>query len=324
LKDTILIVGHQHDRHIEAVAAMLIKDKERVRVLTLNNICTTGMNIKIDNDKFNTCLRMGPNKDVVDLSDVKSLWLRRTRMPSAVCTKIKDIASRKFSINDYEYVLRGLYMSTDAFVVSDYYAMRKADNFIYQYAVAREIGLEVPATIITNNPDEALKFAENFGRVCCKPMTDIISLKGGNYFGYTKVIPKDAIRRYYKSIELAPTLIQEYIPKRFDLRINVVGKDVFACAIHSQENVETSEDWRQYYKKASHTIFNLPDYVSEKLISLTQRLGLVFGAIDMILTPDGKFVFIEDNPNGQWYWIQEMTGLNISESIARMLKRASV
>jgi glutathione synthase/RimK-type ligase-like ATP-grasp enzyme len=324
LKDIILIISHQNDIHVEAVANKLIAEKEKVLLLTLNDIGATGININLDKDKSNVYLKLESSQEIVNLSDVKSLWLRRTRMPDNICTQIKDISSREFSVNEYEYVLRGLYATTKAFVVSDYYAMRKADNILFQYSIAREIGLEIPSTIITNDPGEALEFAESFDKVCCKPMTDIINLKGGNYFGYTKVIPKEAIKKFCKSIKLAPTLIQEYIPKKFDLRITVVGKNVFACAIHSQETPETSEDWRQYYKNAPHTPFCLPDYISEKLIFLTQRLGLVFGAIDMILTPDERFVFIEDNPNGQWYWIQEMAGLNIAESIAKMLKRASV
>lgn len=323
MKDIILIVSHKYDIHVKAVANRLISEKEKVFVITLNDIYATEINVNIDNNRYNTYLKIGSNQAIVKLSDVKTLWLRRTRMPNNVCTQIKYINSREFSINEYEYVLRGLYTNAKAFTVSDYYAMRKADNILHQYSLACEVGLEIPKTVITNNPQRALEFVESLDKACCKPMTDIIKVKGGNYFGYTKMIPKEAFRKFSNSIKLAPTLIQEYVPKKLELRVTVVGKDVFACAIHSQEAPETREDWRQYYKNAPHTSFRLPDYITEKLILLTQRLGLVFGAIDMILTPDGRYVFLEDNPNGQWYWIQEMTGLDIAGSIASMLKRAS-
>lgn len=39
----------------------------------------------------------------------------------------------------------------------------------------------------------------------------------------------------------------------------------------------------------------------------------------MILTPDGRYVFLEINPNGQWAWIEETTGLPISEALIELL-----
>lgn len=48
-------------------------------------------------------------------------------------------------------------------------------------------------------------------------------------------------------------------------------------------------------------------------------LGLVFACIDFIVTPDDKFVFLEINPNGQWLWVEKLTGLPIAESMAKLL-----
>ena len=52
---------------------------------------------------------------------------------------------------------------------------------------------------------------------------------------------------------------------------------------------------------------------------LVRRLGLAYGAIDLVLTPDGRYVFLEINPNGQYLWIEQLTGLPISEAIAEWL-----
>jgi glutathione synthase/RimK-type ligase-like ATP-grasp enzyme len=68
-----------------------------------------------------------------------------------------------------------------------------------------------------------------------------------------------------------------------------------------------------------HKPHNLPDEISKKVINLVHRLGLNFGAIDIILTPDQRYVFLEVNPNGQWGWVEDLTGLPISDAIIDLL-----
>ena len=48
-------------------------------------------------------------------------------------------------------------------------------------------------------------------------------------------------------------------------------------------------------------------------------MNLEFGAADFIRTPDDEYVFLEINPNGRWWWIQELTGMNIAKDIATHL-----
>jgi len=49
-------------------------------------------------------------------------------------------------------------------------------------------------------------------------------------------------------------------------------------------------------------------------------LGLVFGALDFVVTPDGQWIFLEINPNGQWFWIERQTGMPISTALAELLR----
>lgn len=101
-----------------------------------------------------------------------------------------------------------------------------------------------------------------------------------------------------------PVVFQEYIEKQVELRITIVGDRIFAAEIHSQE-------------------FHLPDEISEKLLRLMQELGLVFGCLDLILTPEGEYVFLEINPAGQWGWIEHFTKMPITEALTDMLIRGS-
>ena len=117
-----------------------------------------------------------------------------------------------------------------------------------------------------------------------------------------------------------PCVFQEYIPKDIEIRATVVGEQVFAAEIHSQTSQRTKHDWRRYdLENTLHKPHELPIEVRGACVGITRHYGLEFGAIDLILTPEKKYVFLEINPNGQWAWIEVLTGLPISDAIAQSL-----
>lgn len=121
------------------------------------------------------------------------------------------------------------------------------------------------------------------------------------------------------SIKHCPIIVQEYIPKQLELRVIVVGERVFTCAIDSQALPESTVDFRaldNYDQKLKHTIHTLPDDIAERCVQHVKDLGLEYGAIDLILTPEGEYVYLELNTTGAWYWLEEQTGLPIAEAIA--------
>jgi glutathione synthase/RimK-type ligase-like ATP-grasp enzyme len=118
-------------------------------------------------------------------------------------------------------------------------------------------------------------------------------------------------------------IFQAYVPKRLELRITVVGRQVFAAEIHSQLSRRTEHDWRHYnIDQTPYRPHRLPDAVQAQCIRLVEHFGLCYGAIDLVLTPDDRYVFLEINPTGQWRWIEVMTGLPISDAVCDMLMSA--
>jgi glutathione synthase/RimK-type ligase-like ATP-grasp enzyme len=63
----------------------------------------------------------------------------------------------------------------------------------------------------------------------------------------------------------------------------------------------------------------LPPEIQDKCVRLVEQLELSYGAIDMVLTPEGRYVFLEINPNGQYLWIEEQTGMPISAALCDLL-----
>jgi hypothetical protein len=101
------------------------------------------------------------------------------------------------------------------------------------------------------------------------------------------------------------SLFQQKLPKQLEIRVTVVCREVFAAEIHSQISPKTRIDWRKYdIANTPHYPHQLPKDVEEKCLSLTRHFGLDFNTIDLILDPDGRYWFLEMNPNGLWAWIE--------------------
>jgi glutathione synthase/RimK-type ligase-like ATP-grasp enzyme len=110
--------------------------------------------------------------------------------------------------------------------------------------------------------------------------------------------------------------VQSEILKQYDVRVTVVGERVFATAIWSQDNEETITDWRKGSRPdLRHEKIVLDQRVERQCVKLVQRLGLRYGAIDLVCDQSGKLWFLEINPNGQWAWIENLTGYPIAAAI---------
>src|SRR5690606_27287687 len=152
------------------------------------------------------------------------------------------------------------------------------------------------------------------GVVALKPLytSCIVSQNNELLLIYTRKLTVSEIENQAGSIRICPVFVQQYIPKAFELRVTIVGSQIFSCAIHSQSRVESAEDWRRLdASEIKHQVFRLPQEIEVKVRRLMKSLGLVYGAIDMIVTPAGDFYFLEINPNGHWHWIEHFTGLKI-------------
>ena len=197
------------------------------------------------------------------------------------------------------------------------------ENKIHQLLLAQQLGFAVPETLITSSPEDFQEFyGECHGQLISKKLVDLVmSVDGVPLVPYTHAISEhDLMRR--DSVRHAPVLFQEQLAKQLELRVTVVGEQVFAAEIHSSADARQSVDWRHY------PTFNLARFyaphampLSEQLRcrQLVQALGQCFGAIDLVLHPERGYVFLEINPNGQWGWIEEFTGMPIAAAFADLL-----
>lgn len=198
-----------------------------------------------------------------------------------------------------------------------------AGNKLAQLRLARELGFRVPETLVSNNAEDVLKFMKRVvpKRVVYKTLSrPFISETEETYRSvYTSVVEMSP--QVAKSIKLAPCLFQECVEKDHELRITVVGGQVFTVRLFSQEHTSTAVDWRRDQHKVAlrQELCTLDPEIERRCLNLVKRLGLVFGAIDMIVTPSDEYVFLEINPNGQWLWMEVLLGAKISEALINEL-----
>jgi glutathione synthase/RimK-type ligase-like ATP-grasp enzyme len=123
------------------------------------------------------------------------------------------------------------------------------------------------------------------------------------------------------SVALAPTILQPYVEKAYELRCVVIGERIFAAKLNSQANEVTRKDWRaaDLETELEHDVYELPGHVEAALRRLMRSFEINFASIDMIVTPDDEFVFLDLNPNGQWLWLEIELGLPLVASMADLL-----
>jgi glutathione synthase/RimK-type ligase-like ATP-grasp enzyme len=262
----------------------------------------------------------------IDFTGITSTYVRRFPHPS-VKQPAADVAARTYVEGESRAFLQSTIELLDCrWVPGPMRTLQFAGDKILQLTLAARRGFEIPPTLITNSRSELLAFhREHNGQLICKALNfpNFPATNGVDRWAVSTqlVTPRDM--GYASSIHACPAIFQAYIPKRLELRVTVVADQAFACEIHSQATHRTRHDWRRYdLERTPHRVHRLPDDVRDRCVRIVRELGLCYGAIDLVLTPDDRYVFLEVNPMGQYLWIEKMTGLPISEAICDLLEAA--
>lgn len=257
----------------------------------------------------------------ISAAEVRAVWARKLWSPRMADDL--DERYRLMCIGESAAALEGFLDSLhDARWVNDIQRQRSAENKQRQLRLAVRAGLCVPRTLVTNDPAVARQFfAETEGRTVAKllrPLTTSMNA-AGQPFVYTNTVSEEDLAGA-ELLRHSPMVFQELIPKACELRVAWVAGKVFAGALNASGTSRGHTDWRRAAPgECRWQQARLPAEVSSGLQALMSELGLVFGAIDLIVTPSGEHVFLEVNPSGEWGMLERDLGLPISEAIAGAL-----
>jgi len=177
-----------------------------------------------------------------------------------------------------------------------------ADNKINQLLVARNCGLSIPVSFITNIDSKARDFIGSKSSIFKTLKFPIVDFgnKGVGMIN-TSLIERSMIDPICANISITANFFQKYVDKLYELRIHVIGTDIIAVKIESQENSEAIVDWRLAdFNDLDYEEVDLPDVVRKSILKFMSIMGLNFGILDMIVTKDQEYIFLELNPNGNW------------------------
>lgn len=254
-----------------------------------------------------------------ELTQVTAAYFRRPGMPEPM-PQVRD-AEQNYCTQEWHATLQSLYWAIGERWLNPPHVIALTENKIYQLTLANSLGFMIPDTLVSNDPLAIKKFADR-GQIVGKPLRNAL-VAGGNLerVVFTTRVSIDE-ETDADSIRACPMILQREIRKKFDVRVTVVGDQVFAATIDSQSDPATEVDWRRMSKAGLvHAVYQLPEAMADRCIALTRKLGLRFGAIDFVLDQDDQLWFLEINPNGQWGWIETRTGHPIAAAIVSELER---
>lgn len=294
-----------------------------------------GEAFRFDTDRFPTELRLAlsyegtgrrllafPEEDrAVDLDRVAALWNRRFdiggRLPGDM-----DRQLRAASVAEARRVIFSLMGTLPCFHLDPRPNIDQGTNKHLQLQIAQRVGLLIPRTLITNDPAAVRSFASACDHRIITKMQESFAIyeHGEERVVFTNPVSEEDLADL-TGLALCPMQFQERLDKALELRVTVVGSAVFAFAIDSQASENARHDWRKdglalvdRWEPCS-----LPAEVQAALLRLMDALGLNYGAADLILTPDGRHIFLEVNPVGEFFWLDRLCDHAISREIGRVL-----
>ncbi len=257
---------------------------------------------------------------VVSFDDIGSVWYRTYRASGFPAGLNSD--QREFAEQEAEMALEALPLVTNWHWINDPRHHRQATRKPAQLFTAGRLGFAIPQTVISNDPGKIRTFCDRGGpEIIYKALSQSTNLEPGKAI-FTGAVTLQAL----SSLDLirhTPGIFQELIPKAYEVRVTVVADRIFAVKIFSQEKEQTRIDWRVAPYELKWEPTDLPQDIRYLVAAFMAEFNLVYSCLDFIVTPEGKYVFLESNPGGQYLWIEYLTGLPITEAIVDALLWAS-
>lgn len=248
-------------------------------------------------------------------AECRTVWLRRTS--SATAPAAFEESDRAIIERECRQMRRSFLevLCPAAFWVNPLH--RQEPSKPAQLVAALRCGFRVPRTLASNDPSEIVAFVRAapgpvvFKTFCSLAPTTVVT---------EEMLSEPDLLRW------TPGIYQHYVAKHYEVRVTVVGSRLFAVRINSQATARGKIDWREAQRTpgggpSDLTFENLvlPRYIEDCCQRLMRSLGLVFGTIDLILTPTRKHVFLEVNPSGQFLFVEAQVDAPILDALSQML-----
>lgn len=299
-----LILGNPKDVHVSHLTQALT---ERDSIVFHLNSRLLPVQLKAAWDsQIQNCYFTLTDGYKLQVENIHSIFLRRISDPCV--PSLGNSKQERIAFDDSMTTLRVILKSSPAFWVNNWeISYRIHEEKPLQLASAKKLGINIPATLTTNDPEQISNFAESKEKVIFKPVC------GG---AWTQTLTSYHLepKRLNIALKISPVTFQEYIPGT-NIRTYVIDRSVYSAEVKS-EAVDFRKD-----KKCQLIPFELPDNICQQSLDIAKELGLVWTAIDWRLTPDQEYFFLEANSNPLFLYFERTTGFPITNELANLLTK---
>ncbi len=301
----VLIVSNTDDAHATAV-----QDRLRERSILVG---------RLDSDTFTFGQHVWRIRSDTNLEsssswyvpDVNVIWYRKVRFPeptNAVRSFLNQEAQGLFDciLADYH----------DCRWVNPRDRLAEARSKIVQLQRAKGAGLRIPDTIVTTSVEALGEFsARHNGQIVAKPIQAQIVGSGDDalVIGTRQL----SLGHFESAVRFSPCYAQERLSLKSEIRVVAFGDRLHSFRLTAKEKADDLKQLK--LSKIDHERCELDESTSRKIRSVMSLYGLEFAAIDLAVIDDEEPVFLELNPNGQWLWLQYMTGENLIDPFIDLL-----
>jgi hypothetical protein len=302
------VLTEADDFHAYCIRHALRRRGHECHIIESNRLSGHGRLSWLDNPADGQCVVADDDGVLVPVAELDVIWCRRVHAPAIVPDHVRDADARGVIDRNAAAALEGALLSEfTGRWVSDPRATRTAELKLVQLRAARAVGLRLPRTLVSQDPERVRRFCEE------ERFEVIVKTVAGSRTAPTmtghvtpEILTDDAIA-------LCPSIYQELVPGRRHLRVCCFGDDVHA-AVLSTERL----DWR-YPHDFDAEPTELDGVTQRKLQELLAQLGLRMGIFDLKLADDGEPVWLELNPQGQFLFLEGMTGMPLASAFADFL-----
>jgi glutathione synthase/RimK-type ligase-like ATP-grasp enzyme len=206
--------------------------------------------------------------------------------------------------NDARGLFESLLIRLPARWVNGWRAYQLHQTKPVQLALVAALGVAVPETVLTNDPWTVRDFALRHQPCIFKPV------QGGAHT--QRVTEEHLTEENLRNLQYAPVTLQEEVPGT-NIRVFVAGQRVLACEVRT-EALDFRDD-----PDPRITPHELPADVADSCLRVARTLELLWTGIDLRLTPDGRYVFLEANPSPMFLGFEARCGLPLTGALADLL-----
>lgn len=327
----VLIVADSGDLHADIVEARIAASHPPAFRLDLDDYpAGFALGCRLEDGRWRGRLRALAGEDSLALEDIGAVWLRKRapfRYPSGPLTGHEKAHAEA----ETDHGLLGLLRTLDCFWMNHPDSLRGSIWKPEQLRRAAAMGFTIPPSLVTNLRSEVDEFRRTAEHgIVFKVLSSLLAAgqdvppEQRSLGGVPTTLIGDEHEDLLDSVSESPCFFQHYIPKRHELRVTIVGDSLFAARIHSQDDARTATDWRDMSAEILFEPAELPPQVARRCLDFVRSYGLAFGALDLIVTPEGDHVFLENNPVGQFLFVEQLVQeLDLTGAVARCLSEAA-